>query len=77
MLRSMFKQPKAPKPQKMPEQVATPTVDEAANRAEDDVRMRRRKGRSAYMLSKSSQGSGQGGGQSNFARLATKVLTGS
>lgn len=69
MLRSMFKQPKAPKPQALPEQVPTPTIDQAANRAEDDVRMRRRKGRSAYMLRKE--------GSSNAApRVATKTLTG-
>lgn len=71
MMRSMFKQPKAPKPQEMPKDTPTPTVDEAANRAEEDMRGRRRKGRNAYMLSKK-------GGRSfaDVGASAVKTLTG-
>lgn len=70
MLRSMFKQPKAPKPQKLPEATPTPTVDEAANRAEEDMRGRRRRGRSQYMLSKKQSGA------SMMNTAAVKQLTG-
>jgi hypothetical protein len=52
MLRSMFKQPKAPKPQELPKETPTPTVDQAANNAEEANRLRRRKGRRGYMLSR-------------------------
>lgn len=69
MMRSMFKQPKAPKPQKLPESTPTPTVDQAAQRAEEDNRMRRRKGRKAYLLRPQ-------GGASSGASVATKTLTG-
>lgn len=50
MLQSMFKQPKAPKPQTLPEATPTPTIDQAAQNAEDQLRMNRRKGRGKYML---------------------------
>lgn len=52
MMRSMFKQPKAPKPQELPKETPTPTVDQAANNAEEANRLRRRKGRRGYMLSR-------------------------
>jgi hypothetical protein len=52
MLSSMFKQPKAPKPQELPKETPTPTVDQAANNAEEANRLRRRKGRRGYMLSR-------------------------
>jgi hypothetical protein len=52
MLQSMFKQPKAPKPQELPKETPTPTVDQAANNAEEANRLRRRKGRRGYMMSR-------------------------
>lgn len=68
MLRSMFKMPKAPKPQQLAQETPTPTVDQAAQRAEESNRMRRRKGRQQFMVSR------QAG---NVApTVATKTLTG-
>lgn len=69
MLSSMFKQPKAPKPQELPKETPTPTVDQAAQNSEDQLRMRRRKGRNAYMLQKQ-------GAQSVPPTVGTKTLTG-
>jgi hypothetical protein len=69
MLKSMFKMPKAPKPQELPKEQPTPTIDQAAQRAEDEMRMRRRKGRNQYMLTKS-----QSVGAPNVGQ---KTLTGS
>lgn len=57
MLASMFKQPKPPKPQTLPEATPTPTIDQAAQNAEEQLRLRRRKGRNAYMLKPSSTSS--------------------
>lgn len=67
MLRSMFKMPKAPKQQPMPTETPTPTVDQAAQRAEEANRLRRRKGRQQFMVSR------QGG---VAPTVATKTLTG-
>lgn len=69
MLKSMFKMPKAPKPQQLPEAQPTPTIDQAAQRAEDEMRLRRRKGRSQYMLTRT-----QSIGSPNVGQ---KTLTGS
>lgn len=69
MMRSMFKMPKAPKPAKMPAEQPTPTIDQAAQQAEEQNRMRRRKGRGAYMLNRQSTGAGS-------PAVATKTLTG-
>lgn len=73
MLRSMFKQPKAPKPVEAPNQpqqtTPTPTIDQAAQIAEEDKRYRRRRGRQAYMLRDNQQTLGQ-------PNVATKTLTG-
>ena len=44
----MFKSPKAPPMPAPPPPV--PTIDEAAVRAEDEMRMRRRRGRSPYIM---------------------------
>lgn len=44
----MFKSPKPPPAPKPPPPV--PTVDEAAVRAEDEMRLRRRKGRRAFVM---------------------------
>lgn len=69
MLSSMFKQPKAPKPQELPKETPTPTIDQAANNSEDQLRLRRRKGRAAYMLQKQ-------GTQQVAPTVGTKTLTG-
>lgn len=56
---SMFKKPKAPQPATMPNQpqqaTATPTIDQAAQRAEEEQRMRRRRGRQQYMLTRKAE----------------------
>lgn len=44
----MFKTPKMPKMPDPPPPV--PTIDDAAKRADDELRMRRRKGRAAYVM---------------------------
>lgn len=67
MMRSMFKMPKAPKPQQMPAEQPTPTIDQASQQAEEQNRMRRRKGRGAYVLSRQSAGT---------PNSAAKTLTG-
>lgn len=71
MLRSIFKTPKAPKQQEMPnqqgQQSQTPTIDQAAQRAEDEMRLRRRRGRQAYMVRR---------GDTAQPTVGTKTLTG-
>ena len=71
MLRSIFKTPKAPKQQEMPnqqgQQSQTPTIDQAAQRAEDEMRLRRRRGRQAYMVR---------GSNATQPAVGTKTLTG-
>jgi len=69
MLASMFKQPKPPKPQTLPESTPTPTVDQAAQNAEDQLRMNRRRGRGKYMLTPKA-------GASVAPTVGTKTLTG-
>lgn len=71
-LRSMFKMPKAPKPQAMPAQqqaAPTPTIDQAAQLAEEQDRMKRRRGRQSYMLSPRGQSAGS-------PNVGTKQLVG-
>lgn len=68
MMRSMFKMPKAPKPQPMPTETPTPTIDQAAQRAEEQQRLRRRKGRQQFMLTERSQ--------TAMPTVGTKTLTG-
>jgi len=70
MLQSMFKQPKAPKPIEMPKETPTPTVDQAAQNAEDQLRMNRRRGRGRYMLTPKS------GASSVAPTVGTKTLVG-
>lgn len=66
---SMFKRPKAPKiTQVVQEQVQAPTIDQAAQSAEDELRLRRRRGRQQYRMTNP-----QTLGQPN---VATKTLTG-
>lgn len=66
---SMFKRPKAPQAAAPTETtVQAPTVDQAAQQAEDQQRIRKRRGRASYMLSQ--QGNA---GQPN---VGTKTLTG-
>lgn len=66
---SMFKRPKAPQiTQVTQEQVQAPTIDQAAQNAEDELRLRRRRGRAQYRLSNQ-----QTLGQPN---VGTKTLTG-
>lgn len=62
----MFKSPKAPPLPPPPPPV--PTVDEAAMRAEDDMRLRRRRGRGPYVVA--------GKGKSAPPVVASKNLTG-
>jgi len=59
------KMPKAPTPIAPP---PVPTVDQAAVRAEDEMRIRRRRGRGPYVVA------GKTGGAA--PTVATKVLTG-
>lgn len=70
MLQSLFKQPKAPKPVEMPKETPTPTVDQAAQNAEDQLRMNRRRGRGKYLLTAKS------GTASVAPTVGTKTLTG-
>lgn len=66
---SMFKRPKAPQiTQVTQEQVQAPTIDQAAQNAEDELRLRRRRGRAQYRLSN----------QQTLAQpnVGTKTLTG-
>jgi hypothetical protein len=62
----VFKSPKAPPLPPPPPPV--PTVDEAAVRAEDELRLRRRKGRGPYIMA--------GRTKSAAPTVATKNLTG-
>lgn len=55
MLKSMFKMPKAPKPAELPKNTPTPTIDQAAQLAEEQNRLRRRRGRQNYMLAQRDQ----------------------
>lgn len=70
MMRSLFKNPSRPQPQTMPNQpeqsTPTPTIDQAAQRAEDDMRLRRRRGRQQYMVRQ----------EPGTPGVATKTLTG-
>lgn len=72
MLRSMFKNPKPPQQQTVPNQpqqaTPTPTIDQAAQLAEEQNRLRRRKGRQQYMLTRPQQVA--------TPTVATKTLTG-
>lgn len=61
------KMPKAPTPIAPP---PVPTVDQAAVRAEDEMRIRRRRGRGPYVVA------GKLGGKGAAPTVATKVLTG-
>lgn len=72
VVKSIFSRPKAPKiTQVTQEAVPTPTIDQASQNAEDDMRLRRRKGRSAYNLSR------QGGmGAPAAPNVGVKTLTG-
>lgn len=63
----VFKAPKTPTPTAPP---AAPTVDQAAVRAEDENRLRRRRGRSPYVLA------GRMGSQAGTVNVGTKSLTG-
>lgn len=52
-VKSIFKRPKAPQTTVVTQEAQpTPTVDQAAQNAEDEMRLRRRKGRARYNLSK-------------------------
>lgn len=61
------KMPKAPTPVAPP---PVPTVDQAAVRAEDEMRIRRRRGRGPYVVA------GKLGSKGAAPTVATKVLTG-
>lgn len=72
-VKSIFKRPKAPQAQVVTQEVQqtpTPTIDQAAQNAEDEMRLRRRKGRQRYQLTQ---------GQSNVStpNVGTKTLLGS
>ncbi len=67
---SMFRRPKNPKPVALPEATPTPTIDQAAQNAEDQLRTRRRKGRTSYMLAQREGGMAQ-------PNVGTKTLSGS
>ncbi len=74
VVKSIFSRPKAPKiTQVTQEATPTPTIDQASQNAEDDMRLRRRRGRAAYNLSRI----GNGGGQPAQPNVGTKTLTGS
>lgn len=50
-VKKIFSRPKAQSAQQVTQQIQqtpTPTIDQAAQNAEDEMRMRRRKGRRAY-----------------------------
>lgn len=65
----LFKRPKAPQiTQVTQEATPTPTVDQAAQNAEDELRLRRRKGRSQYQLTQP--------GSLAAPTVGTKQLTG-
>lgn len=70
-IKSMFSRPKAPKAntveQEGPQATPTPTIDQAAQAAEDAMRLRRRRGRQAYRLSQPGQPA---------PNVATKTLVG-
>lgn len=66
---SMFRRPKNPKPQALPEATPTPTIDQASQNAEEQLRLRRRKGRASFMLRRD--------GDMAQPNVGTKTLTGS
>lgn len=69
-VKSMFSRPKPPKiTQVVQETPQAPTIDQAAQQAEDQMRLRRRRGRAAYTKTNP-----QSLGQPN---VGTKTLTGS
>lgn len=63
----VFKAPKTPTVEAPP---PAPTVDQAAVRAEDENRLRRRRGRSPYVLA------GRMGSSGGTVNVGTKSLTG-
>jgi hypothetical protein len=63
-----FLKPKIPAAPKIVAPPPTPTIDEAAVRAEDEMRIRRRRGRGAYVVA--------GKNRSAAPTVATKQLTG-
>lgn len=72
-VKSMFSRPKAPKNNTtivQQEVTPTPTIDQATQSAEDEMRLRRRKGRQRYQLTR---------GQQNVSApvVGQKTLTGS
>lgn len=68
-VKSMFSRPKAPQiTQVTQETTPTPTIDMAAQRAEDDLRLRRRRGRAAMVKTQP--------GQVASPNVATKTLLG-
>lgn len=73
VVKSIFSRPKAPQiTQVTQEAVPTPTIDQASQKAEDDMRLRRRRGRSQY-----SNLSRQGGmGAPATPNVGVKTLTG-
>jgi len=62
-----FLAPKAPKPQPVVLPDPPPTIDQASQAAEDSNRLRRRKGRNAYIF---------GGAQPGPTPVGQKTLTG-
>jgi len=73
VVKAMFSRPKAPKiTQVTQETTPTPTIDQASQNAEDDMRLRRRRGRAAYNLSR-----GNGSSMPAAPNVGTKTLTGS
>jgi hypothetical protein len=71
-VKSMFKRPKAPANNTtivQQEVTPTPTIDQASQNAEDEMRLRRRKGRQRYINTQ---------GQQNIATptVGTKTLVG-
>lgn len=73
VVKSIFSRPKAPKITTVTQETTpTPTIDQATQKAEDDMRLRRRRGREKYNLSR------QGGqGAPAAPNVGTKTLTGS
>lgn len=63
-----FFAPKVPKAPKVIAPPPTPTIDEAAMRAEDEMRVRRRRGRGAFVVAGKTRGAAP--------VVATKQLTG-
>ncbi len=70
MVKSIFSRPKAPKiTQVTQETTPTPTIDMAAQRAEDDLRLRRRRGRQSMIKTRAQDVAAPS--------VATKTLLGS